>query len=312
MQRRRREPMEQALQTKLTIIDQKEESNTEGSQENGGGRGNFRGRSRGRGRGRGFARGRGRSKDNNQGKDQRYDKRNVGCYTCNKFGHYATECRSNNVQGNANYASKEDNAMAKAFDMIDMRLMSYFLGLEVKQGVDGIFMSQEQYANEVLKRFRMDDCNPVNTPVDCGTKLSKNDEGKTIDPIRFKSLVGSLRYLTCTRPDILYEVGLVSRFMEEPKETHWKAAKRILRYVRGTMNHGLFYSHSNNSQLVGYSDIDWGGDCDDQRIEALPALHFSLEIRHFLGCQRNNLLLLFPLVKQSTLLHPHVLVMLYG
>ncbi|KAG6499842.1 hypothetical protein ZIOFF_039637 [Zingiber officinale] len=73
-------------------------------------------------------------------------------------------------------------AMAKAFDMTDMGLMSYFLGLEVKQGVDGIFMTQEQYAKEVLKRFRMDDCNPVNTPVDCGTKLSKNDEGKTVDP----------------------------------------------------------------------------------------------------------------------------------
>ncbi|XP_042409131.1 secreted RxLR effector protein 161-like [Zingiber officinale] len=155
--------------------------------------------------------------------------------------------------------------MAKAFDMTDMGLMSYFLGLEVKQGVDGIFMTQEQYAKAVLKRFRMDDCNPVNTPVDCGTKLSKNDEGKTVDPTRFKSLVGSLWYLTFTRPDILYGVGLVSRFMEEPKETHWKVAKRILRYVRDTMNHGLFYSHSNNSQLVGYSDSDWGGDCDDRR-----------------------------------------------
>ncbi|KAG6531945.1 hypothetical protein ZIOFF_005781 [Zingiber officinale] len=154
-------------------------------------------------------------------------------------------------------------AMAKAFDMTNMGLMSYFLGLEVKQGVDDIFMTQEQYAKEVLKRFRMGDCNPINTPVDCRTKLSKSDEGKTVDPTHFKSLVGSLRYLTCTRPNILYRVGLVSRFIEEPKETHWKAAKRILRYVRGTLNHRLFYSHSNNSQLVGYSDSDWGGDCDD-------------------------------------------------
>ncbi|KAG6490906.1 hypothetical protein ZIOFF_052238 [Zingiber officinale] len=120
-------------------------------------------------------------------------------------------------------------AMAKTFDM---GLMSYFLDLEVKQGVDSIFMTQEQYAKEVLKRFRMNDCNPVNAPVDCGTKLSKSDEGKTVDPTHFKSLVGSLRYLTCTRPDILYGVGLVSRFMKEPKETHWKTAKRILRYVR--------------------------------------------------------------------------------
>ncbi|XP_042460637.1 uncharacterized protein LOC122044171 [Zingiber officinale] len=109
MQRRRREPMEQALQTKLMIIDQKKESKTEGSQENGGSHGDFRGRGRPRRRGRGFARGRGRSKDNNQDRDQRYNQKNVRCYTCNKFGHDASECRSNNVQGNANYASKEGN-----------------------------------------------------------------------------------------------------------------------------------------------------------------------------------------------------------
>ncbi|KAG6498100.1 hypothetical protein ZIOFF_046009 [Zingiber officinale] len=108
-------------------------------------------------------------------------------------------------------------AMTKAFNMTDMGLMSYFLSLEVKQGVNDIFMTQEHYAKEVLKRFRMDDCNRVNTLVDWGTKLSKGDEGKTVDPTRFKSLVGSLRYLTCTRPDILYGFDLMSRFMEELK-----------------------------------------------------------------------------------------------
>ena len=96
-------------------------------------------------------------------------------------------------------------------------------------------------------------------------KLSKNDEGKVIDPTLYRSLVGCLRYLTCTRPDILYGVGLVSRFMEEPKETHWKAAKRILRYLQGTLSHGLFYSHSNDFNLIGFSDSDWGGDCDDRK-----------------------------------------------
>ncbi|KAG6525599.1 hypothetical protein ZIOFF_015561 [Zingiber officinale] len=194
MQRRRREPMEQALQTKLTIIDQKEESKTEGSQENDGSRGDFRGCGRGRGHGKGFARGRGRSKDNNQGSSPQM-------------------------------ITLLKEAMAKAFDMIDMRLMSYFLDLEVKQEVDDIFMTQEQYAKEVLKRFRMDYCNPINTQVGCGTKLSKSDEGKMVDPTRFKSLVRSLQYLTCTPLDIIYGVGLVSKFMEEPKETHWKTTK---------------------------------------------------------------------------------------
>ncbi|KAJ3676856.1 hypothetical protein LUZ60_002580 [Juncus effusus] len=110
-------------------------------------------------------------------------------------------------------------AMAREFEMTDLGLMSYFLGLEVKQSNDGIFISQEVYAKEILRRFKMEDCNPINTPVESGIKLSHFDEDKTIDAKLYKSLVGSLRYLTCTRPDILYGIGLASRYMEEPKST---------------------------------------------------------------------------------------------
>ncbi|KAG6409034.1 hypothetical protein SASPL_132064 [Salvia splendens] len=81
----------------------------------------------------------------------------------------------------------------------------------------------------------------------------------------YKSLVGSLRYLTCTMPDILYATGLVSRYMENPTTSHFKAAKRILRYLRGTIDYGLFYSQSNDYKLVGYSDSDWAGDNDDRK-----------------------------------------------
>lgn len=81
----------------------------------------------------------------------------------------------------------------------------------------------------------------------------------------FKSLVGSLGYLTCTRPDILYGVGLVSRYMESPTTTHFKAVKRILRYVKGTIDFGLLYPSSNEFKLVGYSDSDCGGDVDDRK-----------------------------------------------
>lgn len=109
----------------------------------------------------------------------------------------------------------------------------------------------------------MEDCKPVSTPVDCGVKLSRHDKGKVIDVTLFKSLVGSLR---CTRPDILYVVGLVSRYMEESRSTHWKAIKRILRYIRGTLSLGLFYhSSTNNFGVFGYSDSDWGGDMDDRK-----------------------------------------------
>ncbi|KAG7553295.1 hypothetical protein ISN45_Aa06g038290 [Arabidopsis thaliana x Arabidopsis arenosa] len=155
--------------------------------------------------------------------------------------------------------------MTKEFEMTDIGLMSYYLGIEVKQEDNGIFITQEGYAKEVLKRFKMDDSNPVTTPMECGIKLSKKEEGEGVDPTTFKSLVGSLRYLTCTRPDILYAVGVVSRYMEHPTTTHFKAAKRILRYIKGTINYGLHYSTSNDYKLVGYSDSDWGGDVDDRK-----------------------------------------------
>ncbi|KAK3027898.1 hypothetical protein RJ639_040275 [Escallonia herrerae] len=126
------------------------------------------------------------------------------------------------------------DAMAREFEMTDMGLMSYYLGLEVKQMKDEIFMTQEGYAKEVLKKFKMLDSKPVKTPMVCGVKLRKFDDGKKVDSTLFKSLVGSLRYLTCTRPGILFSVGLVSRFMEAPSSIHMKAAKRILRYLKGT------------------------------------------------------------------------------
>ena len=94
--------------------------------------------------------------------------------------------------------------MATEFEMTDIGLMAYYLGIEVKQKEEGIFISQESYAKDILKKFRMDDCNPVSTPVECGVKMSKYDEGERVDATLFKSLVGSLRYLTCMRLDILY------------------------------------------------------------------------------------------------------------
>ncbi|KAJ7961115.1 Retrovirus-related Pol polyprotein from transposon TNT 1-94 [Quillaja saponaria] len=136
---------------------------------------------------------------------------------------------------------------------------------KVKQNDGGIFISQEGYAKDVLKKFQMLDSNSVNTPMECGVKLSKHDVGEKVDPTLFRSLVGSLGYLTCTRPDILYAVGVVSRYMEFPTSTHMKTAKRILRYLRGTLDYGLFYSSSHIINLVGYCDSDFAGDLDDRK-----------------------------------------------
>ncbi|KAG6481043.1 hypothetical protein ZIOFF_057635 [Zingiber officinale] len=129
-------------------------------------------------------------------------------------------------------------AMTKEFKMIDIGLMTYYLGIEVNQREDRIFISQAGYAREILKKFKMDNNKPINTPVECGVKISKYDEGEKVDPTFIKSWVRSLRYLTCTRPDILYAVGLVSRYMKNPTTTCLKIAKRILRYIKVEISRG--------------------------------------------------------------------------
>ncbi|KAK6773345.1 hypothetical protein RDI58_028583 [Solanum bulbocastanum] len=149
--------------------------------------------------------------------------------------------------------------------MTDIGLMSYYLDLEMKQMEEGIFISQESYTKEILKKFNMFDCNPVNTPMASGTKLSKFEDGEKVDSTLLKSLVGSLRCLTCTRPDILFAVGVVSRFMEAPTSTHLKVARRILCYLKGTIDLGLFYSSSDDFNLVGYCDSDYAGDVDNRK-----------------------------------------------
>ena len=158
--------------------------------------------------------------------------------------------------------------MTREFEMTDLGLMKFFLGLEVRQVETGIFISQETYAKEILKKFKMANCNPVSTPMEPGAKLSKFDGGERVDASRYRSLIGSLRYLTCTRPDLSLSVGIVSRFMEEPVHSHWKAVKRILQYIQGTVSLGLFYSKAEDYKLVRYSDSDWCGDIDDQKSTA--------------------------------------------
>jgi hypothetical protein len=115
--------------------------------------------------------------------------------------------------------------MQSKFEMTDLGIMKYFLGIEVHQSAKCIFVCQQKYATNIIKRFRIEEYNPTETSIPLGTKLSKNDEGPVVDSTLYKILVGSLLYLTATRPDIMYAANLVSRFMESPKDFHWKMAK---------------------------------------------------------------------------------------
>ncbi|KAJ1700426.1 hypothetical protein LUZ63_000205 [Rhynchospora breviuscula] len=155
--------------------------------------------------------------------------------------------------------------MKKEFEMSDFGLMSYFLGLEVEQGSDSIFVSQRKYSKDLLKKFGMLNCNAAVTPMNSNEKLTKEDGTGHCDETKFRSLVGGLIYLTHTRPDIQYAVGVVSRFMHNPSNHHYGAAKRILRYIAGTWEHGIWYDSTNLSNLVGYCDSDWARNSEDRR-----------------------------------------------
>ncbi|KAJ6992892.1 Retrovirus-related Pol polyprotein from transposon TNT 1-94 [Populus alba x Populus x berolinensis] len=153
-------------------------------------------------------------------------------------------------------------SMQSVFDMTDLGRMKYFLGVEVHQTDAGIFLCQEKYAGELLTRFGMGSCNAVNNPMVPGTKLSSQEKGEEVNSTEYKQLIGSLMYITTTRPDIMYAVSFLSRFMAAPKEGHLLAAKRILRYLKGTIDFGVFYKKGSDNILKGYTDSDFAGDLD--------------------------------------------------
>ncbi|XP_060670182.1 secreted RxLR effector protein 161-like [Ziziphus jujuba] len=149
--------------------------------------------------------------------------------------------------------------------MKELGELKHFLGLEVDRTEKCLFLGQQKYAKNLLQKFGMLDCKPISTPMEVNAKLSAY-EGKDLeDATMYQQLVGSLIYLTLTRPDISFAVGVVSRYMQSPKKPHLEAVRRILRYVKGTINLGLLYKRGEECKLVGYCDADYAGDHDTRR-----------------------------------------------
>ncbi|KAE8732360.1 phytosulfokine receptor 1-like [Hibiscus syriacus] len=136
---------------------------------------------------------------------------------------------------------------------------------KIKQGEDGVFICQKKYAEDLLKRFNMQNFKIAITPMNVNEKLQLEDGTEETDARAFRSLIGGLMYLSHTRPDIVFSVGMVSRFMQSPTKQHFGAAKRILRYIAGTTNYGIWFTHVHNFKLVGFIDSDWTGSLDDRK-----------------------------------------------
>ncbi|XP_071735125.1 uncharacterized mitochondrial protein AtMg00810-like [Rutidosis leptorrhynchoides] len=143
--------------------------------------------------------------------------------------------------------------------------LKHFLGLEIEQKREGLFLGQQKYARDLLQKYGMLNYKPISTPMDPNTKL-RADEGKSLqDVTMYRKMVGSLIYLTLSRPDISYAVGVVSRYMSNPKKPHLDVVRRILRYVKGIINFGILYKKTKECHMTGYCDADYAGDYDTRR-----------------------------------------------
>ncbi|GJR20299.1 zinc finger, CCHC-type containing protein [Tanacetum coccineum] len=152
--------------------------------------------------------------------------------------------------------------MKDKFEMSDLGLLAYYLGIEVTQTGGEITIKQTGYINKILKETSMTDSNDTKIPMDPGTKLVKAEDGNSVDATYYRSLIGSLRYLLHTRPDLSYSIGLLSRFMQDPKDHHLKAVKQVIRYIRGTKEHGIIYKKEGGCKITGYSDSSYGINTD--------------------------------------------------
>ncbi|KAK6144629.1 hypothetical protein DH2020_021449 [Rehmannia glutinosa] len=151
------------------------------------------------------------------------------------------------------------------FALKDLGDLSFFLGIQATRTNNGLLLSQKRYITNLLNRTKMTDDKPIATPVPTSLKLSQHDGDPLSDPTLYHSVVGALQYLTITHPEISFAVNKVCQFMQTPREPHWSAVKRILRYLKGTCSFGLFIQPSATLSIHAYSDLDWAGCPDDRR-----------------------------------------------
>ena len=151
------------------------------------------------------------------------------------------------------------------FEMKDLGNLKYFLGIEVLRSKKGIFINQKKYVLDLLAEVGMLDCKPAETPIVANHRLQTTPGGEPADKEKYQKLVGKLIYLSHTRPDIAYAVGVVSRFMHLPQTPHMEAVMRILRYLKGASNRGVFFGKNHHLDLIAYTDADWAGDRDSRK-----------------------------------------------
>ncbi|KAG8492847.1 hypothetical protein CXB51_010185 [Gossypium anomalum] len=170
--------------------------------------------------------------------------------------------------------------MQDVFEMTDLSLMTYILGMEVNQNKHGLFINQHAFALKILSKFCVTNYKHASTPVAQGEKLSSKIDHERVDEKGYRSLVGCLLYLTATRPNLMSAVSLLSMFMHYNNIAHFEAAKRVLRYVKGTLNLRVKFEKVEELKLLGYSDSDWA---EVKYIAAVTAVNQAIWLRKLLS-----------------------------
>nr|GFC20942.1 uncharacterized mitochondrial protein AtMg00810-like [Tanacetum cinerariifolium] len=163
--------------------------------------------------------------------------------------------------------------MCSKFKMSMMGKISFFLGLQVSQSHRGIFINQSKYALKSLKKYDFEACDPVDTPMVEKSKLDEDKEGKAVDPSHYRGMIGTLLYLTACRPDLQFAICMCARYQARPTEKHLHTVKTIFRYLRGTVNQGLWYLKDSSIALTAFADANHTG-CQDTRRSTSDSLQF--------------------------------------
>ncbi|GJZ15497.1 putative ribonuclease H-like domain-containing protein [Tanacetum coccineum] len=180
-----------------------------------------------------------------------------------------------------------EKLMHEKFQMSSMGELTFFLGLQVKQKKDGIFISQDKYVVEILKKFGFTKVKTASTPMETQKPLLKDENGEEVDVYMYRSMIGSLMYLTSSRPDIMFAVCACARYQVNPKVSHLHAVKRIFRYLKGQPKLGLWYSKDYPFNLVAYTNSDYAGESLDRKSTTGDML-FGMELELMLVTLKNK------------------------